>query len=120
MNADRKSENGGGSDNGRKPAVAGGGSNWERVEEEYRRIVKALNRSRVSFTARSAEGITLYGGMDSHSANGDMRKLAKVGHRSLLNRIKGHRDPDEPPAIEGELPPRAPAGTGSMRGSEEA
>jgi hypothetical protein len=61
--------------------------NWEKVEEEYQRVVQALNRSRVSFTSRSAEGITLYGGLDSHNANGNMRKLAEHGHLNLLKRI---------------------------------
>jgi hypothetical protein len=51
-------------------------------------VVKALNRRRVSFTARSAEGITLYGGLDSHKANGNMRSLAEIGHIELLERIQ--------------------------------
>lgn len=68
------------------PAEPKGG--WEEVQEEYKRVVKALNRRRVSFTARSAEGITLYGGLDSHKANGNMRSLAEIGHIELLERIQ--------------------------------
>jgi hypothetical protein len=81
-------------DNGRKvPAqrAAEGDRNWEKVQEEYQRVVQALNRSRVSFTSRSAEGITLYGGLDSHNANGDMRKLAESGQAELLERIAARR-----------------------------
>ena len=70
--------------NGEAPAK----DNWKQVEDEYQRVIEALNRDRVSFTVRSAEGITLYGGLDTHSANGNMRRLANIGHFKLLERVK--------------------------------
>jgi hypothetical protein len=79
-----------------KPADEGtaANSNWDMVREEYRRVVQALNRRAVSFTSRSAEGITLYGGLDSHKANGNMRKLAKTGQIELLRRIEDPKQPE--------------------------
>jgi hypothetical protein len=62
-------------------------SRGDEVEEEYRHVVEALNRGKVSFTVRSAEGITLYAGLDSHKANGHMREIARNGHFQLAQRV---------------------------------
>jgi hypothetical protein len=64
-------------------------SNWEVVEDEYRSLVETLNEERVSFTGRSAEGIALYGGLKSHTANGNMSDLAEQGHFEMLKLAEG-------------------------------
>jgi hypothetical protein len=69
-------------------SAGGAPDNWRRVEEEYADVVSALNARPVSATVRSAEGIALYPGIDSHNANGGMRKLAAAGHQGLLARIR--------------------------------
>jgi hypothetical protein len=100
------------STNGEAPAKG----NWEQVEEEYRRVIAALNADPVSFTVRSAEGVTLYGGLDTHNGNGNMRKLADLGHSKLLKRvqtekkIKTTESPDEGERDDSDMPSRpAPA-----------
>jgi hypothetical protein len=67
--------------------------NWRQVEAEYEKVVTALNDQAVSATIRSAEGVALYRGIDSHNANGGMRQLAEAGHEGLLRRIREMAQP---------------------------
>jgi hypothetical protein len=61
---------------------------WHRVKEQHQEIVDSLNQTAVSFTARSAEGLAMYKGLESHTVNGHTRPLAKQGHISIATRVR--------------------------------
>jgi hypothetical protein len=71
---------------------------WDRVKREHAEIVSSLNETPASFTARSAEGLPMYKGLQSHSVNGRMATLAESGHQSLAARVRasktGRSDPN--------------------------
>ncbi len=60
----------------------------KKVRSEHQAIIKALNSKPVSFVVRSAEGIPMYRGIESHSNNGNMPEIAKAGHAAALKRFQ--------------------------------
>ncbi len=70
-----------------------GARRWGQVEEEHRAVLRK-NKRAVSFTIPSAEGITMYQGIDAHETNGRMRELAKKGLDELVDQIHRERASD--------------------------
>lgn len=69
---------------------------WHRVKRQHQAIVESLNETPVSFTARSAEGLAMYRGIESHAINGSTRALAELGHEiSTLRALGKPTDPDD-------------------------
>jgi hypothetical protein len=68
---------------------------WPQVEQEHREIVEKLNAEPVSFTAPSAEGITLYGGIAKHGGSDAIQKLARSGYETLADSIAQEREPPD-------------------------
>jgi hypothetical protein len=60
----------------------------ERVRREHKAVVMTLNSKAVSFVVRSADGIAMYLGIESHSNNGNMPEIARAGHAAALRWYK--------------------------------
>jgi hypothetical protein len=68
-----------------------GKTEWDRVKREHAAIVTTLNETPASFTARSAEGLAMYKGLESHSGNGRINELAKQGYLTMAERARADR-----------------------------
>lgn len=77
------------------PVSSPSGNPVKRVRREHRAIIAALNSKPVSFVVRSAEGIPMYRGIESHSNNGNMPEIARAGHAAALKRFHKLRNDEE-------------------------
>lgn len=70
------------------------------VKERYRRIVAALNSTPASFIVRSKEGLAMYRGLESHSANGRTSDLVREGRiASARQARRAHQPAEEAPTV---------------------